>query len=62
VFAVVRVLIFLLLLAAIVSFGFYVFTRERRYFRVGVVIVKWTVIAGLVFFGVLIVERLITGG
>ena len=60
-FAVVRVLIFLLLLASIGCFGAYAVTRQRRYFNVGVVIVKWTVIAGLVFFGVLFVERLLEG-
>lgn len=60
-FAVVRVLIFLLLLAAIGCFGAYAVTRQRRYFNVGVVIVKWTVIAGLVVFGVLFVERLLEG-
>ena len=57
-FPVVRVLIFLLLLASIGCFGAYLLTRQRRYFNIGVVIVKWTVIAGLVFFGVLIVEQL----
>jgi hypothetical protein len=60
-FAVVRVLIFLLLLASIGCFVAYAVTRQRRYFNVGLVIVKWTVIAGLVFFGVLIVERLLEG-
>ncbi|MCM5678814.1 hypothetical protein M8A51_04615 [Schlegelella sp. S2-27] len=58
-FAVVRVLILLLLLASIGCFGAYAVTRQRRYFHIGIVIVKWTVIAGLVFFGVLIVERLL---
>lgn len=60
-FPVVRVLIFLLLAAAIVCFGLYLVTRQPRYFRIGAVIVKWTVIAGLMFFGVLIVERLVEG-
>ncbi|PPE68552.1 hypothetical protein IS481_14090 [Caldimonas thermodepolymerans] len=58
-FAVVRLLIFLLLLGAIGCFAAYLVTRERRYFRIGAAIVKWTVIAGLVFFGVLFVERLL---
>ena len=58
---VVRWLVLLLLLAAIVSFAFYIGTNERRYLRFGVVILKWTVIAGLAFFAVLIVEHLTRG-
>ncbi|MCW7537357.1 hypothetical protein OOT46_05760 [Aquabacterium sp. A7-Y] len=61
-FAVVRILVFLLLLTSIVCFGLYLWTRQPHYFRIGLVIVKWTVIAGLVFFGVLIGERLWPGG
>lgn len=57
-FPVVRVLILLLMLAAIGCFGAYLVTKQKRYFRIGVVIVKWTVIAGLVFFGVLFIEQL----
>lgn len=58
-FPVVRILIFLLLAAAVVCLALYLVTRQSRYLRIGTVIVKWTVIAGLVFFGVLIVERLL---
>jgi hypothetical protein len=46
------------LLAAIVSFGLHIGTNDRRYLRFGVTIVKWTVIAGLGFFAVLILERM----
>lgn len=53
-----RSLVLLLLLAAIVSFGLYIGTNDRRYLRFGVTIVKWTVIAGLGFFAVLILEYL----
>ena len=53
-----RWLVLLLLLAAIVSFAFYIGTNDRRYLRFGVTIVKWTVIAGLGFFAVLILEYL----
>ena len=57
-FPVVRVLILLLMLASVACFGAYLVTKQKRYFRIGVVIVKWTVIAGLVFFGVLFIEQL----
>jgi len=53
-----RWLVLLLLLAAAVSFAFFAATGQARYKRFGLVIVKWTVIAGLVFFAVLVLERL----
>ena len=53
-----RWLVLLLLLAAAVSFAFFAATGQPRYKRFGLVIVKWTVIAALVFFAVLILERL----
>jgi len=52
-----RWIISLLLLAAILCFAMYIGTRDRRYLRRGVIVVKWTVIAGLAFFAVLIFER-----
>jgi hypothetical protein len=54
-----RWLIFLLLLAAGVSFAFYIATGRAHYRRWGLVILKWTVLAALGFFGVLILERLL---
>jgi hypothetical protein len=48
----------LLLLAAGVSFAFYAGTGQPKYKRVGLVILKWTVLAALGFFGVLILERI----
>ena len=53
-----RWLIFLLLLAAGVSFALFAGTGQTRYKRYGLVILKWTVLAGLGFFGVLILERI----
>ena len=51
--------IFLLaMLGAIVSFALYAGTGEPRFRRYGLVTLKWSVIAGLGFFGVLILERL----
>lgn len=48
----------LLLLMAAVSFAFYVGTGQARYRRWGLIILKWTVIAGFVFFAVLILGRI----
>lgn len=53
-----RWVVMLLLLAAVVCFAMFIGTRDRRYLAWGLVIVKWTVLAGLAFFGVLILERL----
>ena len=53
-----RWLLRVLLLAAGVSFAFYAGTGQARYRRYGLVILKWTVLAALGFFGVLILERL----
>jgi hypothetical protein len=50
--------IFLLLIAAGVSFAFYAGTGQVRFRHFGLVILKWTVLAGLGFFGVLILERI----
>ena len=51
--------IMLLLIAAGVCFAFYIGTSQARYRTWGIVILKWTVIAALGFFGVLVLERLI---
>ncbi|MEO6744098.1 MAG: hypothetical protein ABIS28_22185 [Caldimonas sp.] len=48
----------LLLVAGLVCFAMYIATGEQRYRRLGILLVKWTVIAGLGFFAVLILERL----
>ena len=53
-----RWLIGLLLVAGVVCFALYIATGEQRYRRFGILLVKWTVIAGLGFFAVLILERL----
>jgi hypothetical protein len=52
-----RWLILLLLLAAIVSFIFYVGTGQIRFRRFGLIILKWTLICAFGFFAVLILER-----
>ncbi len=50
--------IMLLLLAAAVCFAFYAGTGQKNYRHWGLVILKWTLIAGFGFFAVLILERL----
>lgn len=55
-----RLIIGLLLAAGVVCFALYIATGQVCYRRIGIVLVKWTVIAGLAFFAVLILERLVT--
>jgi hypothetical protein len=54
-----RFTIFFLLLAAGVCFAFYIGTGQQRFRIWGITILKWTVIAALGFFGVLVLERLL---
>ena len=53
----VRWIVLLLLLAAIVLFMFYAGTGQVRFKRLGLTILKWTLIAAFGFFAVLILER-----
>ncbi len=53
-----RLVFGLLLFAGILCFAMYVGTGQLAWRRRGVVIVKWTVIAALGFFAVLVLERL----
>ena len=53
-----RLVFGLLLLAGILCFGVYVVTRDDRWRQRGIVLVKWTVLAGLGFFAVIFLERL----
>ena len=53
-----RLVFGLLLLAGILCFGMYIATSQEVWRRRGLVIVKWTVLAALGFFAVLILERL----
>jgi len=53
-----RFAMLLLLVAAAVCFAFYAGTGQARFRRYGLVILKWTLIAGFLFFAVLILERL----
>lgn len=53
-----RTIVLLLLVAAALSFAMYVGTRQRHWLGLTRLIVKWTVIAGLGFFAVLLLERI----
>jgi len=53
-----RWVVLLLLAAGLVSMAMFVGTGQQRYKVLAVRIVKWTLIAGLGFFAVLILERL----
>ena len=53
-----RLVFGLLLLAGVLCLAMYVATSDVRWRQRGVVIVKWTVLAALGFFAVLILERL----
>ena len=55
-----RWIIGLLLMAGLVCFATYLATGQQRYRTLGILLVKWTVIAGLAFFAVLILERVAT--
>ncbi len=53
-----RLVFGLLLLASVLCFAMYIGTRAPVWRQRGLVIVKWTVLAGLGFFGVIILERM----
>ncbi len=53
-----RLIFGLLLVAGLVCFGLYIATGQAVWRSRGIAIVKWTVIAALGFFAVLIVEQL----
>ena len=52
-----RWLVLLMLIGSVVCFMFYAGTGQERFKRYGLVLLKWTLIAGLGFFGILILER-----
>ena len=53
-----RLVVGLLLFSGVVCFAFYIGTRQVMWRNRGVLIIKWTVMAALAFFAVLILERL----
>jgi len=53
-----RWLVLLLLVAGLLCFAMYIGTGQSRWRHLGIRIVKWTVIAALGFFAVLLLERM----
>jgi hypothetical protein len=53
-----RWVVLLLLVAGALSLAMYVGTGEARWRNLGIRIIKWTVIAALGFFAVLVLERM----
>jgi hypothetical protein len=51
--------VLLMLLVALVCFGFYAGTGDARYKRFGWITLKWVLIAAFGFFAVLIMERVL---
>lgn len=54
-----RTLVFLLLVAGLLCFAMYIGTGQMRWRVLGLRLVKWTVLAALGFFAVLILERIV---
>jgi hypothetical protein len=54
-----RWILLLLLMAGLLCFAMYIGTGQPRWRVIGVRLVKWSVVAGLAFFAVLIAERLV---
>ncbi len=55
-----RWVVLLLLVAGALSLAMYVGTGKARWRNLGIRIIKWTVIAALGFFAVLVLERMAT--
>ena len=53
-----RWLVLLLLVGGLLCFAMYIGTGQPRWRALGIAVVKWTVIAALGFFAVLILERM----
>ncbi len=53
-----RWIVMLLLLGSALSFALFIGTQDRRWLNRGLLTLKWTVIAGLAFFAVLLLERM----
>lgn len=53
-----RFLMFALLGTSALCFAFYLGTGRKQFLRWGIVVLKWTVLAALAFFGVLMLSRI----
>ena len=54
-----RAVVLLLLVAGLLCFALYIGTGQACWRHRGLLVVKWTVIAGLAFFAVLALERIV---
>ena len=54
-----RWIVLLLMVGGLLCFAMFIGTGQQRYRVLGIRIVKWTVIAGLGFFAVLILETMV---
>ncbi|QNP47737.1 hypothetical protein [Diaphorobacter aerolatus] len=54
-----RAIVMFLVVAAALCFAFYAATGRPQYKRYGFIIIKWMLIAALVFFAVLFLERIV---
>ena len=54
-----RWIVLLLLIAGALSLAMYVGTGQARFRSLGIRIIKWTVIAALAFFAVLVLEQMV---
>ncbi|HEX5806248.1 MAG TPA: hypothetical protein VFY31_07945 [Macromonas sp.] len=54
-----RFILFGMLGAAAISFAFYLGTGQLKYRTWGVMLLKWAVVAGLGFFGLMILGRIL---
>jgi len=55
--AVFRILMLLLLVASVISFALYAFTGQTRYRKIGLRTLITAIVAGFVFFAVVIAEN-----
>ena len=53
-----RWIVLLLLVAGLLCFAMYIGTGQAKWRQMGIRIVKWTVVAALGFFAVLLLERM----
>jgi len=53
-----RLVFGLLLVCGLLCFAMYIGTGQVRWRQIGIRIVKWTIVAGLGFFAVLLLERM----
>ncbi|MEO8525994.1 MAG: hypothetical protein ABI460_14815 [Caldimonas sp.] len=60
--AVFRALLLITLVAGAACFAAYAVTGQTRFRGYGIRLVRWTVVAGLAFFAVLIAQRLYDAG